>query len=138
MKIIRAVAVVLFVVGILSLGRAPVMAYEVGYVRLTSTLLPVEEKSQRGMGDTFTVNIHGETWIFQLIKAENLKAGGGSGRAVLQQLFPARVNFVGADDLIHNLQEPEILGKPLTITGFLYPASRVLFITVVDKAQKIG
>lgn len=138
MKTIRALLAVLLLMGILSLSRPSVMTYEVGYARLTGTLLPVEERGLNGNRESLDVLINGKARIFQLAKVENLKAGGGSGGALLRQIFPARVNFVGADDLIHNLQEPKLIGKPLTIIGFLYPASRVLFITAVDGEQKIG
>lgn len=138
MMTIRALLAVLVLMGILSLSRPSVMAYEVGYVRLTGTLLPAEERGLNGNRESLDVLINGKAWIFQLAKVENLKASGGSGGAILRQLFPDRVNFVGANDLIHNLQEPKVIGKPLTIIGFLYPASRVLFITAVGGEQKIG
>lgn len=130
MKTIRALLTVLLLVGILGFSPAPTIAYEVGYVRLSGTLLPAEEEGQTGLRDSFKVQINEKVWIFQLAKVENLR-GTGDGRAILRQVFPAQISFVGAEDLIHHLQEPETVGKPLTITGFLYAASRVLFITAV-------
>ena len=69
--------------------------------------------------------------IFRIVKVKNLKANG-YGRETLRHVVPARAKFVGSEDLIHKLQKPKLVGKPLTIAGFLYPASRVLFVTAVD------
>lgn len=120
---------------ILGLGAAPVMAYEVAYLRLTGTLLSVEEEDQVGLHDTLEVNINGKMWIFRMEKVKNLKANG-YGREALRHVVPARVNFVGSEDLIHNLQKPGVTGNPLAIAGFLYPASRTLYVTAVDEVDK--
>lgn len=138
MKTIRALLTVLLLIGILGLSPAPVSAYEVRYVRLFGMLLPAEEEGQRGMRDRFNVSINGKAWIFQLVKVEYLRGTGGDGRAILRQVFPARLTFTGDEDLLHNLQKPEVIGNPLTITAFLYPASRVLFITAVNGTKETG
>lgn len=138
MKTIRALLTVLLLIGILGLSRLSGMAYEVGYVRLTGMLLPVKERGLNGNRESLDVLINGKAWIFQLAKVENLKGSGGNGRAILRQVFPARLTFTGDEDLLHNLQQPEVVGKPLAITAFLYPASRVLFITAVNGAKETG
>lgn len=135
MKYKNTLLAVLILTMILGLSAAPVLAHEIAYLRLTGTLLPVEEGYQRGLHDTLEVNINGKMWIFRLAKVKNLKANG-YGKEALRNVVPARVNFVGSEDLIHNLQKSERLGKPVTITGFLYPASRVLFVTAVDEVEK--
>jgi hypothetical protein len=135
MKNITKLLAVLFLTMILGQSAATVMAYEVAYLRITGTLLPIEEENQGGLHDTLNVNITGKMRIFRIVKVTNLKANG-YGRAALRHVVPARMNFVGSEDLIHNLQKSEIVGKPVTITGFLYPASRVLFVTAVDGLEK--
>lgn len=135
MKSKIALLAIFLLAGTLAFSAAPVMAYEVAYLRLTGTLLPVEEENQGGLHDTLEVNINGEMRIFEVAKVKNLKANG-YGREALRHLVPARVKFVGSEDLIHNLQKPKLVGKPLTIAGFLYPASRVLFVTAVDGVEK--
>ncbi len=128
------IAIVLLTI-ILGPGAAPVMAYEVAYLRLTGTLFPIEQEDQGGLHDTLEVNINGEMHIFEVAKVKNLKANG-YGREALRHVVSARVKFVGSVDLIHNLRKPEIVGKPVAIAGFLYPASRVLFVTAVDEVEK--
>ncbi len=135
MKNKNTLLAVLIMTTILGLSAAPILAYEVAYLRLTGTLFPVEQEDQGGPHDTLEVNINGKVRIFRLAKVKNLKASG-YGKEALRHVVPARVNFVGSEDLIHNLQKSERLGKPVTITGFLYSASRVLFVTAVDEVEK--
>jgi len=132
MKSISALFVTLFLTGILGL-TAPVMAYNLVYLRLTGTILPVEEEFQGGLHDTINMSINETTRIFQLAKVKNLQANG-YGREALRHVVPARVSFVGDEDLIHHLLKPDMVGKPCTITGFLYPTSRVFFITETNLA----
>ncbi|MBI4527457.1 MAG: hypothetical protein HY695_26990 [Deltaproteobacteria bacterium] len=131
MKIIKALLAVPLLVGVLGLSGGPVMAYEVRYIRLTGMLFPVEQEGRKGMHHTLDVRINGKVWILQLAKVENLGASSESGRVIFRQVFPARVSFTGAEDLLHNLQNPEIVAQPVTITGYLYPVSRVFFVTAL-------
>ncbi len=131
MKNITKLLAVLFLTMTLGLSAATVMAYEVAYLRITGTLLPIEEEDQGGVHDILNVNINGKMRIFQLAKVKNLKANG-FGKEIFRHIVPARVRFVESDDAIHNLEKPEIAGKPITITTFLYPVSRTLFITAAN------
>ncbi len=131
MKNITKLLAVLFLTMILGLSAATVMAYEVAYLRITGTLLPIEEENQGGFHDTLNVNINGKMRIFRIVKVKNLKANG-YGREILRHIVPARVRFVGSEDAIHKLEKPEVVGKPITITAFVYPVSRTLFITAAD------
>ena len=131
MKNITKLLAILFLTMTLGLSAATVMAYEVAYLRITGTLLPIEEGNLGGLHDIFNVNINGQVRIFRLAKVKNLKANG-FGREILRHIVPVPVRFVGSEDAIHKLEKPEIAGKPITITAFLYPVSRTLFITAAD------
>lgn len=135
MRNITTLLAVLLLTMILGLNATAVMAYEVAYVRLTGTLLPVEEEGRGGLRDTLDVNIDGKVWVFRLAKVQNLKANG-FGREIFRHVVPAGVRFVGSEDHIHNLQKPEMADTRLTITGFLYPVSRTFFITAMDEVKK--
>lgn len=103
-------------------------------VRFTGALLPLEEEGRRGL-HTLTVFIKGQKWIFRLAKVETL-TGRNRGWAILQDLFPPQVRFIGPEDLIRLLQKPEITGKLLIIEGRLYTGDRMLFITAVEEAAE--
>jgi len=139
MKTIRARFAVLSLIGSLAFigylgfGREPVMAYEVHSIRLTGMLLPLEEEVRKT--DTVNVIMNGREWIFQVAKAENPAGTGVSGRTALRHVFPARLMLTGSK-VIENLREPEIVGKTIIITGFLYAASRILFVTAVEKPKE--
>lgn len=101
-------------------------------VRFTGVFLPVEEKG-RSCVPTLTVRITDTTWIFRVAKVENLTGRDLSELRLFQALFPARVHFVGSEDLLRSLQESEITGRRLRIEGHLYTADRVLWVTAVEE-----
>lgn len=103
-------------------------------VRFTGALLPLEEEGHRGL-HTLTVLIEGQKWIFKLAKVETL-TGRNRGWAILQDLFPPQVRFIGPENLIQLLQKPESAGKLLVIEGRLYTGDRMLFITAVEEAAE--
>lgn len=101
-------------------------------VRFTGVLLPIEEKGS-SCAPTLTVRITDTTWIFRIAKVENLTGGDLSELRLFQALFPPRVRFVGLEELLHPLQDPEITGKRLAIEGILYPTDRMLWVTAVNE-----
>lgn len=101
-------------------------------VRFTGILLPVEEKGRSGVR-TLTVRITDATWIFRIATVENLMGSRDLGELRLfQMLFPPRVHFVGSEDLLRPLREPEVTGKRLAIEGILYPTDK-MWVTAVEE-----
>lgn len=101
-------------------------------VRFTGVFLPVEEKGRSCML-TLTVRITDTTWIFRIAKVESLTGRDLRALGLFQSLFPPRVHFVGSEDLLRPLQDPEIMGKRLAIEGILYPTDRMLWVTAVNE-----
>ena len=104
-------------------------------VRSTGALHPLEEKGRGGLL-TLTVSVKDTKWIFRIAKVEKLTGRNPSGWRLLQDLFPPQVRFVGPAELLHPLQEPEIVGKLLIIEGRLYTGDRMLLITAVEEATE--
>ena len=104
-------------------------------VRFTGALHPLEEKGRGGLL-TLTVSVKDTKWIFRIAKVEKLTGRNPSGWRLLQDLFPQQVRFVGPAELLHPLQEPEIVGKLLIIEGRLYTGDRMLLITAVEEATE--
>jgi hypothetical protein len=134
MKTIRTLFAALPLIGILGFTGGPAIAYEVHYIRLTGILIPLEEEGRKT--DTVNIVMNGTEWVFKIAKAENLAQTGVDGRTALRHVFPARLLLTGSKELIKNLQNPESVGKPVAITGFLYAASRILFVTAVDETKR--
>ena len=81
---------------------------------------------------TLTVLVAKKRWIFRLAKVENLTGRDLSALRLLQVLFPPHVHFIGLEEFVRPLQDPEVLGKRLRIEGLLYTADRVLLITAME------
>ena len=104
-------------------------------VRFTGALHSLEEKGRGGLL-TLTVSVKDTKWIFRIVKVEKLTGRNPSGWRLLQSLFPPQLRFVGPAELLHPLQEPEIVGKLLIIEGRLYTGDRMLLITAVEEATE--
>jgi hypothetical protein len=96
-------------------------------------LHPLAEKGRGGLA-TLTVSVKDTQWSFRVAKVEKLTGTDPSGWRLLQNLFPPRLRFVGPAELLHPLQEPEIVGKLLIIEGRLYTGDRMFLITSVEEA----
>jgi hypothetical protein len=103
-------------------------------IRFTGALFPVEGEVHAGF-HTLTVSFKEKRWIFRLDKVEPLTSSV-PGWTILQHLFPPEVRFIGPEDLINLLQEPEIVGKRLTIKGRLYIRARTLIVTAVKEIER--
>lgn len=132
----RFVFLALFLsMGIFTLGRSSGLAYEVGHLRLTGTLLSIEAGERTGRQQAIEANIGGRQWIFEVAQAKSLKANGLDGRSILRQLFPARLTISGGDELLRELRAEENSGRGIAIAGYFYPASRVFFVTALKKLE---
>jgi len=107
-------------------------------VRFTGVLLPIKDQGiRKGLLEDLDVIIGKERWTFLLDKMK-IVGGVGLNRATLQRLFPPLMRFVGPDDLVRRLKNPETAGKVLTIEGLLYTGSRTLFLIRVDESEEAG
>ena len=104
-------------------------------MRFTGALLPLEEKNRSSL-NTLIVSIKGKKWIFSIAKVEKLTGGSFDGWRLLRDIFPPEVRFLGPEELLSLLQEPEIMGKLLTLEGHLYIGSRMFFVRIVEEAAK--
>jgi hypothetical protein len=104
-------------------------------VRLTGSILPFEDRNPLRM-DIFTVFIEGKKRIFRVVEVEQLTGWDADGWRLLRQLFPAEMRFLGSKELTSLLQEPELMGKRLTLEGQLYVGSRMFFINIMEEAGK--
>lgn len=138
MKYQHALLGLLFLMGIFTLGPSSGTAYEVGYLRLTGKLLPVEAEKNGNRRGAIEAIIDGRHWVFEVSSADNLKGSGPSGRSILRQLFPARISIKGDHRSLDELLPENGSAKDIAIVGFFYPASGVFFVTSVNKPHSTG
>jgi hypothetical protein len=99
-------------------------------VRMVGTLVPLEEKNP-GKLKTLIVHVKGKSWKFRLEEITVLTAVTRSGWSLLNDLFPPKLHFIGAEHLLVPLQQDTIEGKQLELEGRLYVGDHQLFLSSV-------
>lgn len=100
-------------------------------IRLTGALLAPSAKEEE---DIVTVNIFlGDTpRLLRVGSVENLSPDEKE-RAVDAGILMRQVRFYGPDELIHRLEQPDIVGKALTIEGRLDAKERRFLVKSVKE-----
>lgn len=103
-------------------------------VRIIGTLAPLDDK-QPSKVKTLTVYVKGKSWKLRIQEITALTATTQSGWALLKNLLPPKLRFIGADELLLPLAAETIAGKQLTIEGRLYVGDHQLFVSAVQTKQ---
>ncbi len=102
---------------------------ETPYVRLSGTLLPLE--GEAGPPEpALTILVKGASWRFQLANIEEIKRYDQEDARV-DELQRHTVRLYGPTPLLVPLQQPTIIGQPITIEGYLYPKERRLLVVTI-------
>ena len=112
------------------LATAQISAEPPPLVRFTGSFLPLAHKKPPGLS-TLTVSIKEKKWRFHITKVEKLTGRDPSGTRLLQSIFPPQLRLTGPAQLLSQLQDPQVEGKPLVIEGPLYVGDRMFFVTIV-------
>jgi hypothetical protein len=103
-------------------------------VRFTGTLHPSEEKNGDGL-HTLWISVRDKEWQFRLTAVDVL-TGTNYGWMILSDIFPPHLRISAPENLLAQLERPEIVGKPLIIEGRLYRVNRVLLVTALEDASE--
>jgi len=100
-------------------------------LRLTGTLLPVEAQKR---DDLATVNIfvRDTPLVLRIGKVEDLTTQERE-RVIKDDVLLRQVRFYGPDTLMERMLKPEILGRVLTIDGWLDTTQRRFQVTAVEE-----
>lgn len=126
------IGMVLFVVGI---GRVLAQTYTAEHhidMRITGMLLmPDTPRSDDVV--LVDISVQNKPLLLRIGKVEDLtpreKAQAAKGDVLLRQ-----VRFTGPDKIMENLLEPDTIGKPLRIEGWLNAHDRLFQVTAVSEA----
>jgi len=101
-------------------------------LRVTGMLLAVEEAKR---DDLVTVNIsvQGKPLLLRIGKVEDLTTPERTQVREAEVLL-RQVRFSGPAALMERLQQPEMLGRVLTIDGWLNPQERRFLVTAIAEA----
>jgi hypothetical protein len=104
-------------------------------VRLTGTLQPADENPKTG-ARSLNIFTGDANWQFILHDVKTLTYATNPNWSILNDLVPARLHFVGPDDLLRALRAAEHGEAPVSVTGRLYISSRMFFVTGVEPAKR--
>ncbi len=102
-------------------------------LRVTGMLLAVEEAKR---DDLLTINIsvQGKPLLLRIGKVEDLTTPERTQVREAEVLL-RQVRFSGPAALMERLQQPEMLGRVLTIDGWLEPQERRFLVTAIAEAS---
>jgi hypothetical protein len=105
-------------------------------VRLVGTLYSPDQKKAGGL-KTLKVTFEKQNWVFDLEKLVVLSSNVTEMK-VLQALRPYRLLLSGPAEVLSVLQGAEMIGKPLTIRGYLYMSHQRLMVNSIEAVSEEG
>jgi hypothetical protein len=104
-------------------------------VRMSGTLQPFNEHDSHAL-NTLTVTIADtQQWLFKVTHVDTLP-DTATGVMLLSEIFPPELHITGATRDIAVLEEPTVVGKAVTLQGFLYLAERNFYVGGVSVAAE--
>ena len=102
-------------------------------VTMSGTLQPFNEHESYGL-DTLTVTIADkQQWLFKVNRVDTV-TGTNPGMMLLSEIFPPKLRIMGSTSNMAVLEEPTVVGKTITLEGFLYIADRNFYVGDVSVA----
>jgi len=100
---------------------------------MSGTLQPFNEHESYGL-DTLTVTIADkQQWLFRVNRVDTV-TGTNPGMMLLSEIFPPKLRIMGSTSNMAVLEEPTVVGKTITLEGFLYIADRNFYVGDVSVA----
>ena len=102
-------------------------------VTMSGTLQPFNEHESHDL-DTLTVTIADkQQWLFKVNRVDTA-TGANPGLMLLSEIFPPKLRIVGSPHDLAVLEQPTVVGKTVTLQGFLYIADRNFYVGDVSVA----
>ena len=104
-------------------------------VRMSGRLQPFDEHESHAL-NTLTVTVADtQQWLFKVSRVETLPATA-AGVMILSEIFPPELHLTGSAHDMAVLQQPDVVGKAVTLQGFLYLADRNFYVGGVSVATE--
>ena len=100
-------------------------------LRITGTFLALNQQKRDDLV-TVDVTVQGKPMLLRIGKIEDLTTQERK-QAVKGEVLLHKVHFTGAEDLMMRLQKPEMIGKVITIEGWLDTQSKRLQVTTIKE-----
>jgi hypothetical protein len=109
------------------LSRSPLV------VTMSGTFQPLTERASHDL-NTLTVTIADkQQWLFRVNRVDTV-TGTNPGVMLLSEIFPPKLRIEGSTSNMAMLEQPTVVGKTVTLQGFLYIADRNFYVGDVNVA----
>jgi hypothetical protein len=105
-------------------------------VRFIGTLHPPDHEGKRG-SRTLKVSWDDQNWKLEVEKLVVLTASVSEMR-ILQALRPYSLRFTGPEEVLGVISASDLVGKPLTVSGYLYINHHRLMVSSIDSVSEEG
>jgi hypothetical protein len=128
----RIIVAIIALVAVLETSKgfclaAPALLNSPLVVRMSGKLEPFNEHESHGL-NTLTVTVaDSQQWLFKVTRVDTLP-DTASGGMILSEIFPPELHLTGSTRDIAVLQQPDIVGKTVTLQGFLYIGDRNFYV----------
>jgi len=102
-------------------------------LRITGTLLSIETPKRDDLA-TVSIFVRDSPLVLRIGKVEDLTTQERE-RAIKDDVLLRQVRFYGPDTLMERMLKPEILGRVLTIEGWLDTTQKRFQVTVVEEVS---
>ena len=105
-------------------------------VTMSGTLQPFHEHESHGL-NTLTVTIDDkQQWLFTVNRVDTVTGTDHPGLMLLSEIFPPALHIMGSTSDMAALEEPRVVGKTVTLQGFLYIADRNFYVGIMSVAAQ--
>ena len=128
-------SVVLWVFGVsLAIAQSPYPEQRPLDLRVTGAFLPTDQQKRDDIV-TVDVSVQGKPMLLRIGKVEDLTTQERA-QAVKGELLLRKVHFTGPEEMMAWLQKPEMVGKVITLEGWLDTQSRRFQVTTVKETTQ--
>ena len=104
-------------------------------VRMSGTLQSFDEKESHGL-NTLTVTIEDKQKLLFRVNRVDTLTGSDPGMMLLNYIFPPELRLMGATSTVAQLAQPDMVGKQVSLQGFLYIEDRNFYVAEVNIAAE--
>lgn len=99
-------------------------------VRMVGVLQPFDEQKSHDL-NMLTLTSETKKWLFQVSRVDNM-SGMDPGTSLLDRIFPPELRLMGVPASLALLEQPDTVGKTISLEGALYIGDRNYNVTTVS------
>jgi hypothetical protein len=135
MRIKMFFSMALWVFGVsIAIAQSPYPEQRPLDLRVTGAFLPADQQKRDDIV-TVDVSVQGKPMLLRIGKVEDLTTQERA-QAVKGEVLLRKVHFTGPEELMARLQKPEMVGKVVTLEGWLDTQSRRFQVTTVKETTE--